>query len=127
MIVEISGILLILGMIFVLAKVLGKRDGGFYSILYNLHKAGPALATILAFYHGLTITPLNLTYLETGWALGLLMISLVILGAVMGFKSEWIPYTKEQDNEFRILRVLKWILTILVVVALAAHYLLVGA
>ena len=125
MIADIAKILFVLGLIFLFVKLLKKKDAGYYNFIYNLHKAGPALATILGFAHGITITPLSTNYVWTGWFLGLVLVALLILGAVMGFKSEWIPYNDEQDQEYKLLRVAKWILTILLIVALGAHYLIV--
>ncbi len=125
MIADIAKILFVLGLVFLFAKVLGKREAGYYKTTYNLHKAGAALATILGFVHGLTITPLSQTYVLTGWLLGFALLALFILGVVMGFKSEWIPYDDEQNQNYKGMRIVKWILTVLVVVSLGAHYLIV--
>ena len=125
MIADIAKILFVLALIFLFAKVLGKREAGYYKMTYNLHKAGAALATIVGFIHGLTITPLSQTYILTGWLLGFALLALFILGVVMGFKSEWIPYNDEQNQHYKSMRIAKWLLTILVIVALGAHYLVV--
>ena len=106
-------------------KIAKKRDAGYYNILYNLHKAGPALATIVAFYHGLTIIPWTQNYVWTGWLLGIVMILLVAIGVIMGFKTEWVPYNDEQDQEFKGIRVVKWLLTLFLIVGVAIHYLYV--
>lgn len=125
MLADIAKILFVVGLLFLFAKVTGKREAGSYNIVYNLHKAGPALATILGFIHGLTIVPISQMYILTGWILGAILLALLSIGIVMGFKSDWIPYNKQQDGEFKIFRSLKWLLTILVIIALGAHYLIV--
>ena len=61
MIADIAKILLVLGLFFIIVKGIGKRPSGIYDKLYILHKAGPVLATILAFIHGFTIAPLSQT------------------------------------------------------------------
>ena len=125
MIADIAKILFVLGLVFLFVKVLGNRDSGYYSATYNLHKAGAALATLLAFLHGLTIAPLSQTYLLTGWLLGFALLALLILGVKMGFNSTWVPYDDEQNQKYKGMRIVKWILTALVIVALGAHYLIV--
>jgi hypothetical protein len=125
MIVDIAKIFFVIGLIFLFVKLLGKRTSGSYSILYNAHKAAPALATILGFYHGITITPWSQNYVLTGWILGFTMVALLVLGAYLGFQSEWVPFDEETDSKFKILRIVKWVLTIVVIVALAAHYLII--
>jgi len=124
MITDISKVLLVVGLLFIIVKGLGKRPST-YPALYNLHKAGPALATILAFVHGLTIDPIDQTYATTGWFLGLSMLALFALGIFMGFNNKWVPFDDQKDAKFKKLRILKWILTATVIVALASHYLLV--
>lgn len=125
MIADIAKILFVLGLVFLFAKALRKSEAGYYKTTYNLHKAGAALATILGFIHGLTIVPLNQTYVLTGWILGITLLILFLLGVVMGFKSDWIPYNDEQNQRYKVMRIAKWALTILVIAALGAHYLIV--
>jgi len=124
-IADIAKILFVLSLLFIFLKVMGKRESRVYVPFYQLHKAGPALCTILAFIHGLTITAWSPTYILTGWILGIVLIALLILGVVMGFKSEWIPYNDEQNSKYKAFRVIKWLLTIAVIIALGAHYLIV--
>jgi hypothetical protein len=124
MITDISKVLFVVGLLFIIVKGLRKRPSA-YGLLYNLHKTGPALATILAFVHGLTIDPIDQTYMTTGWFLGLSMLALFVLGIFMGFKSSWVPFDDQKNAEFKKLRILKWILTATVIVGLASHYLLV--
>ncbi|MBD3405344.1 MAG: hypothetical protein GF411_04295 [Candidatus Lokiarchaeota archaeon] len=121
---DMTKILFVLGLLFIIIKLFGKRSSGSYNLLYNVHKAGPALATILAFVHGLLIPPINSAYVWTGWLFGLNMILLMALGIYMGFQSEWIPFDEEQNRKYRMLRIIKWILTITVIATLGIHYLL---
>lgn len=125
MIADIAKILFSLGLFFIILKAIGKRQSGMYSKLYILHKAGPGLATILGFYHGLTIAPLSETYVLTGWILGFFLLVLMILGIKLGFSSEWIPFDEDQNKKFKRVRVLKWVLTLLVCAAMGAHYLII--
>jgi hypothetical protein len=124
MILDIAKILVVLGIIFIIMKGLGKQLEGIYEKLYILHKAAPAFATILAFVHGLTIIPLNQNYVLTGWFLGFCMLALLILGVFLGFQSGWVPFDDEKNHQFKPLRIIKWILTVIMIIALGAHYLL---
>jgi len=123
-IADIAKILIVLGLIFIVVKGLGKRPGS-YSKLYILHKAGPGIATILAFYHGLTYVPISQTYVWTGWLLGIILLALMAIGIFLGFKSNWVPFEDEMNKKYRVLRIVKWLLTALVIVAIAIHYLIV--
>jgi hypothetical protein len=124
MIADIAKILIVLGLIFIVVKALGKRPN-YYSKLYILHKAGPGLATVLAFVHGFTYVPISQTYIWTGWFLGLSLLALMFLGIFLGFRSNWIPFDAEKDKKYKTVRMLKWLLTIVVIIALATHYLIV--
>jgi len=124
MIADIAKILIVLGLIFIIVKGLGKRPS-YYNKLYILHKAGPGLGTILAFVHGLTYTPISQTYVWTGWFLGLSLLALMLIGIFLGFKSNWVPFDDDKNKEYRALRLLKWLLTVIVIIALASHYLIV--
>jgi uncharacterized membrane protein len=126
---DISKILLVVGLIFAILKILNKTKKDkptFYEKakvpLYNLHKVGSILATILAFIHGFTFTPIDPKYILSGWILGLSMVVLSILGIYLGFKSNWKPFDEVQNREFKNLRIIKWILTIIIIVFLAVHY-----
>ncbi len=130
---NIGLILLVLGIIYIFAKVLSKKgqEGDQKSLyqkvkipLYNLHKSGTALATILGFVHGAIIEPISRSYAITGWILGLSMILMSILGIYMGFKSDWVPYTKSENKKYKSLRIAKWILTVIMITALLSHYLI---
>ena len=63
---DITKVLIGLGLLFLAMKVLGRRSSPLYTPLYHLHKGGPGLATVLAFVHGLTYDPIDLTYTVTG-------------------------------------------------------------
>ena len=129
---NISKIVLVIGLIFLFVKLIRnipKKEEGTRGydkvkvVLYNLHKVGPILATILAFIHGLIIPPINQTYVWTGWLLGITMVLLSGIGIFMGFKTKWVPYTEEENKKYLCMRIVKWILTGLMLVALALHYL----
>ncbi len=124
MIADIAKILIVLGLIFIVVKGLGKRPGS-YNKLYILHKVGPGIATILAFIHGFTYVSISQNYVWTGWLLGLTLLALMSIGIFFGFKSNWVPFGAEENKRFRTLRILKWLLTVLLIIALAAHYLIV--
>lgn len=130
--VNLAKILLVVGMIYVVVKIITKviNNETFSALyeriklpLYYLHKAGPVLATILGFIHGFVIVPLNQTYILTGWCLGICMIILSVLGIYLGFKNGWKPLDANQDSEWKKLRAIKWILTFCVFLLLFLHYL----
>ena len=118
-----------IGILLLFVKLFSKQKDVMSSskknmILYNLHKALFGLSTILGFIHGLTIMPINLTYIITGWLFGILMILLCGIGIRMGFKNQWKPYTREQKHEYKKIRLLKWGISIMVCAFLGMHYLL---
>lgn len=124
---------LFLGLLFLIIKPLQKpsQQGSSQdsnniakNIMYQLHKAGPAIATILAFIHGFVIEPYNQTFMYTGLVFGLAMILLSGLGIIMGFKNKWIPYTAAEDRKYKKIRMIKWILTVVMIGTLIAHYVL---
>ncbi len=123
MIADIAKILLGLGLIFIIVKGIGKRPAA-YGKLYILHKAGAGIATVLGFIHGFTIVPQSQIYVTTGWFVGLSMLALLVIGVFLGFQNEWVPFDNDKDQKFKTLRIVKWILTLLVVIALGSHYLL---
>ena len=132
---NISVILLVLGVIFIFAKVLSKGTNNadnksLYDKLkvplYNFHKSGTALATILGFVHGSLVEPISRAYVITGWTLGGSMLLMSVLGIYMGFKSDWVPYNESENKKFKTLRIVKWVLTLVMIGALPAHYLITG-
>ncbi|MFX1579508.1 MAG: hypothetical protein ACFFBJ_07645 [Promethearchaeota archaeon] len=123
MIADIAKILFGLGLIFIIVKGLGKKPTT-YGKLYILHKAGAGIATILSFIHGFTIVPQSQTYLITGWCVGLLLLSLFVVGVFLGFQNNWVPFDDDKNRRFKKLRIFKWLFTALIVIALGSHYLL---
>ena len=121
---DIAKVSICLGLLFLVMKVLGRRSSGLYTPLYHLHKVGPGLATVLAFVHGLTYDPIDLTYTLTGWAVGACMVLLLVIGSVLGFSSKWVPFDRAMDRQNLWLRVVKWVLTVLLIASLGMHYLL---
>ncbi|MFX1238550.1 MAG: hypothetical protein ACFFAS_01950 [Promethearchaeota archaeon] len=129
MIVDIAKILFAVGLLSSVFKILfikkyNQITDSKKMIICNLHKASFALCIILGFIHGLTIVPVNQTYVLTGWLFGLTTIILMVLGVRMGFQNDWKPYNKEQNSQHGKIRLIKWILTILAVALLGMHYLL---
>ena len=127
----LSTILLILGLIFLIWKIITKKTQKSDStnpnskaklILYNIHKSASALATILGFVHGFTVATINQTYVITGWILGFSMIIMTGQGIFLGFQNGWQPFTEEKDQKFKFTRVIKWFLTLLMIVALVGHF-----
>ena len=93
-------------------------------VLYQLHINGSKVAVILGFIHGLIIAPLNQTYTITGWLLGIVMVALLVTGAFLSIKTKSKPMNREDDSKWKKMRISKWILTVLVFLTLALHYLL---
>ncbi len=128
-IINVAKVLFGIGVLFLFLKLfLTKKEEKISKslklIIYNIHKASFILSTILGFIHGLTIIPINQTYVITGWLFGISTIILCVIGIRMGFKNKWTPYTKEERNKNKKVRSIKWILTILTIAFLGMHYLL---
>ncbi|MFW9921924.1 MAG: hypothetical protein ACFFDW_01400 [Candidatus Thorarchaeota archaeon] len=129
----ISLVFLAIGLVFLIVKIIFKLtkkevEGTFYQKirkpLYIIHISTPVLATILAFIHGFAfLTPINQTFAITGWILGADMLLLSILGIVMGFKNKWMPFETEQDRKYLVIRIIKWILSLGMIVLVIGHYL----
>ncbi|NHJ85564.1 MAG: hypothetical protein FK734_08885 [Asgard group archaeon] len=129
--INISKVLILIGIIFIIWKMITKvkkKPSNVYEkskkIFYNLHKAGPGIALILSFVHGLTIEPINQTYVITGWIFGGLMLLLTGSGIFLGFQSKWTPFNEDQDAHYKIIRIIKWVLTVFLIAALILHYFL---
>ena len=127
----ISTVLLILGLIYVIWKIITKKSQKSDSvmpiskvklILYNIHKSASALATILGFVHGFTVEAINQTYVITGWILGFSMIVMTGQGIFLGFQNGWQPFTEEKDQKFKFTRIIKWFLTLLMIITLVGHF-----
>jgi hypothetical protein len=132
---NICKIFLVLVLFYPVYKILNKRklkDGSNSShhttttkrVLYQLHVNGSKVAVIFGFIHGIIRSPINQTYLITGWLLGIVMVILMGLGAFLSIKTHSKLMNREDDVKWRKIRIIKWILTVLVFLALALHYLL---
>ena len=130
--VNVCKILLVLALFYPIYKILNKRklqDGSnshsaTKRVLYQLHVNGSKVAVISGVIHGLIITTLDQIYTITGWLLGIVMVALLVLGAFLSIKTNSKPMNREDDVKWRKIRIIKWILTVLVFLILALHYLL---
>ncbi|MFX1284783.1 MAG: hypothetical protein ACFFB5_14075 [Promethearchaeota archaeon] len=113
-------ILLLIGLIFIILKIIDKKWNnqpchGFYVkrkvLLYQLHINGCKFAIILSFVHGFTSTPVNQSDWITGWILGIIMLTLLGLGAILSIKNKSKPMDAEKDLEWKVIRFVKWGLT----------------
>ena len=134
---NICKIFLVLALFYPVYKILNKRklvDGsnsGYHTsttkrVLYQLHVNGSKVAVIFGFIHGIIRSPIDQTYLITGWLLGIVMVILMGMGAFLSIKNHSKPMNREDDVKWRKIRIIKWILTMLVFLILALHYLLSG-
>ena len=134
---NICKIFLVLALFYPVYKILNKRklkDGsnsGHHTnttkrVLYQLHVNGSKVAVIFGFIHGIIRSPIDQTYLITGWLLGIVMVILMGAGAFLSIKNHSKPMNREDDVKWRKIRIIKWILTMLVFLILALHYLLSG-
>jgi hypothetical protein len=116
-------IFLIFGVIFLPLKLLRKDlENPNYRLLYKVHINAPKLALILAFVHGLTRETINPPNILTGWTLGIALIALAVLGAVISIKNKSEPLDDEGDTEWKPVRIVKWVLTVVIVIVLTLHY-----
>jgi Zn-dependent protease len=95
-------------------------------VLYQLHVNGAKVAVIFGFIHGIVRSPIDQIYMITGWLFGIVMVILTGLGAFLSIKTKSKPMNREDDVKWRKIRIIKWILTVLVLPALALHYFLSG-
>ncbi|MFW9997317.1 MAG: hypothetical protein ACFFD4_35060 [Candidatus Odinarchaeota archaeon] len=125
-------ILLVLGMVFIILKVIDKKlanqsISAFYEgkklLLYHLHINGTKLATVLAIVHGFTATPVDQSSVLTGWLLGIIMLVLMALGAVISIRNNSKPMDGEKNHEWRTIRIIKWVLTLTGFLVLVLHVL----
>lgn len=132
LIANISKVLLVLGTVFLVTKQINKRSGNntdsFHkrheNILYQLHVNGKKIGILLGFVHGFTIESRNVSYIWTGRLLGAVMLVLLGTGAYLSIKQEAKMMTNEDDEVWRTIRVVKWIFTPLLFIAIGLHYLL---
>lgn len=118
-------IFLIIGIIFLPLKLI-RRDleSSNYRLLYKIHVNAPKLSLILAFVHGFTRETINPANIPTGWLLGISLILLAILGALVSIKNKSEPLDKEGDAEWRSVRIVKWVVTLVAMVVLSLHFIL---
>ena len=129
---NLAKILLVLGVVFIFTKIAGKRGGynpnSFHNrnknILYQLHVNGSKIGVILAFSHGFINSPKGQTTLLTGCLLGVIMLALLGLGAYLSIKQKSKPMTEQEDDRWKTHRLVKWILTPLLFLAIGIHYFL---
>jgi hypothetical protein len=131
---NICKIFLVLALFHPVYKILNKRKmregSDSYSttkrVLYQLHVNGAKVAVIFGFIHGIVRSPIDQIYTITGWLFGIVMVILTGLGAFLSIKTKSKPMNREDDVKWRKIRIIKWILTVLVLPALALHYFLSG-
>ncbi|MFW9967839.1 MAG: hypothetical protein ACFFEA_11870 [Candidatus Thorarchaeota archaeon] len=116
-------VFLIIGVIFLPLKLLRKDlENSNYRLLYKVHVNAPKLALILAFVHGLTQETINPPNVPTGWTVGIVLVALAVLGGVISIKRKSEPLDDQGDAEWKTARVVKWVLTIVIVLVLTLHY-----
>ncbi|MFX1507599.1 MAG: hypothetical protein ACFFDC_16055 [Promethearchaeota archaeon] len=129
--VNLAKILVVIGVFCVVLKIINKSCrnqsyNAFYNKmqrpLYHIHVNATKFAIILGFIHGFTITPLDQSYILTGWVLGIVMILLLGFGAWMSIKNKSQPLGEAKDVEWRPIRITKWVLTLSVFLLLVLHY-----
>ena len=116
-------VFLVIGVVFLPLKLLRKDlESSNYKILYRVHVNAPKLALILAFVHGFTRETINPANVPTGWTIGISLILLAVLGALVSFRNKSEPLDEQGDTEWRTVRIVKWILTVVIVLVIALHY-----
>ena len=129
--VNLAKILVVIGVFCVILKIINKTIGNhsynaFYTKiqrpLYHIHVNATKFAIILGFVHGFTVIPLDVSYIITGWALGIVMILLLGFGVWMSIKTKSQPLSVDKDLEWRPIRITKWGLTLSVFFLLFLHF-----
>jgi uncharacterized membrane protein len=127
---NIGKVLIVAGLIFVVWKVVRKHSNKKpYETIkrskkqtwYNIHKAAFALATILGFVHFVAVE-VDPKYLLSGWILGISMVIMFGQGIYLGFRSGWQPFTGAQDQQYKTMRIVKWILTPIMFLSMVWHF-----
>jgi hypothetical protein len=114
-----------IGVVFLPLKLLRRNlENSNYRILYKLHVNAPKLALILAFVHGFTRETISPANVPTGWIIGIALILLAALGVLVSIKNKSEPLNEQGDAEWRTVRIVKWILTVVIVLVVALHYVL---
>jgi hypothetical protein len=118
-------VFLIIGVIFLPLKFLRRdQENSNYRLLYKVHVNAPKLSLILAFVHGFTRETVNPANIPTGWTIGITLLILAVLGALISIKTSSEPLDEQGDSEWRTVRIVKWIVTIVIIVVVAFHYIL---
>ncbi len=130
----ISVFLLMLGIIFVVWKVIHKQSekkdhesstriyAKIKKPLYILHLSASAIGSIISIVHGITAEPVNLTCKISGDIVIVLTHIMFIMGIIMGVKNKMQPYGSELDTKYQKARIVKWILTGITIIALTVHF-----
>jgi hypothetical protein len=125
----ISVILLFLGFVFVLWKIINKQSKkkDIYTKikkpLYILHLSASAIGSIISIVHGITADSINLVCKISGWIVLITTHVMFIMGLILGLKNKMQPFGSELDTEYKKMRVIKWILTGIAIIALFIHFL----
>ncbi len=126
----LSLIMLVMGLLFAILKFLAMNLSNNNikslfenrkSLFYNIHVTGSKFTVILAFIHGFIMTSETQNNSFTGWLLGFNLVILLLIGAILSIKHNSIPMTEDQDRQWRVVRIVKWILTFTVIVFLFLH------
>ena len=131
----ISVFLLFIGLIFVVWKIANKKsqkkDGHSSARIYSkiekpfyiLHLSASAIGSILSIVHAVTAEPANVICKISGWMVLITTHLMFIMGIILGFKNKMQPFGSELDTENKQARRIKWILTIIAIIALFVHFL----
>ena len=131
----ISVLLLFIGLIFVVWKIINKKtqkkDGHSSARIYTkiekplyiLHLSASAIGSILSIIHAVTAEPANVICKISGWMVLITTHLMFIMGIILGFKNKMQPFGSELDTENKQARRIKWILTIIAIIALFVHFL----
>jgi len=131
----ISVFLLFIGLIFVVWKIINKKsqkkDGHSSARIYTkiekplyiLHLSASAIGSILSIVHAVTAEPANVICKISGWMVLITTHLMFIMGIILGFKNKMQPFGSELDTENKQARRIKWILTIIAIIALFVHFL----
>ena len=131
----ISVFLLFIGLIFVVWKIINKKSqkkdehssARIYTKiekpLYILHLTASAIGSILSIVHAVTAEPANVICKISGWMVLITLHLMSLMGFILGFKNKMQPFGSELDTENKQARRIKWILTIIAIIALFVHFL----
>lgn len=129
----ISVFLLALGAVFVVWKILDKRSqkkvgassrkkyAKLKKPLYFLHIGASGIASVISIIHGVTAEDVSFICKITGDIAAITVHVMFVMGVIMAVKSKWQPFNSELDAENKKARKIKWILTIITLIALTIH------